>query len=93
MEGLDGKPAAAKVFTAGQLLPMLLDSEGGHPGTTGQLGSGFGPQKGELEADCPAGAKDTVTDLYGMQAPRAVQFTPPRTAGGAPGGTPGGTPG
>lgn len=28
-----------------------------------------------------------------MQAPRAVQFAPPRTAGGTPGGAPGGAPG
>lgn len=83
-EGLDGKPAASKVFTAQELLPALLDSEGGHPGTTGDFGSGTGPERGEVWTDCPAGAKGTVAELYRMKAPRAVQFTAPHAPGEAP---------
>lgn len=84
VEGLDGKPAASKVFSAQELLPMLLQSEGGHPGTIGQFGTGTAPEKGEMGADCPAGAKDIVAELYRMKAPSAVQFMAPHAPGEAP---------
>lgn len=82
--GLDGTSVASKVFTARELLPLLLDSKSGHPGTTGEFGTGKSPQKGELEADCPAGAKDTVAELSRTSAPRAVQFSEPQAPGVAP---------
>lgn len=84
VEGLDGKSAASRVFTAQELLPLLLESKSGRAGTTGEFGTGTSPQKGELEADCPAGAKDVVAELSRANAPRAVQFSEPQAPGVPP---------
>lgn len=66
-------------------MPALLASKGGDPGTTGGLGTGTGPRKGELEADCPASARSVVNDLYRTQAPRVVRWTDSDGSGDDPG--------
>jgi hypothetical protein len=83
--GLDGSAAASKVFTAHQLVPALLPSRGGDPGTFGGLGSGMPPKKGELMDDCPAGAKGLVAELYRIAVPRVVRFTESDGSGQTPG--------
>ncbi|WP_328914624.1 MULTISPECIES: hypothetical protein [unclassified Streptomyces] len=84
--GVDGEGAAARrVFTPEELLPALLPSKAGGPGTIGQLGLGTGPGKGELMADCPSRAKDMVAELYRMTAPRVTQLTPVEEGDAAPG--------